>query len=174
MSRSTRLALLGAGAAALTLAGALPASAHVSAVPNTATTGSTAVVAFRVPHGCDGQDTYELEMSIPESITAVKPKLMPGWIIRIDKVKRDKPLVSGTTTLTDRVAKVTWSGNMPDDFFEDFTLRVGLPDAPNTTLNFPVIQRCIGTKPVNWTEIAQPGQPEPEHPAPSLKITPKA
>lgn len=168
--RRSRVLAVVAGAAALSVAAVSPAFAHISTVPGSATAGSTARIDFRVPHGCDGADTYEIEMSIPESVTSLKPKLAPGWIVRTEKVK-----VSGANGATsERVAKVTWTGKLPDDMFEDFALRIGVPDAPNTTLYFPIVQRCVNATPISWTEIPKAGQAEPAHPAPGLKITPKA
>jgi periplasmic copper chaperone A len=169
-TRTGRVGFTFAAAAALTLGSATAAFAHISAVPGSAVAGSSSRIDFRVPHGCDGADTYEIEMSIPSSVTVVKPKFEAGWIIRMEKEK-----VTNNGVTTERVAKVSWTGGpVPDDMFEDFALRIGVPNTPNTTIYFPIIQRCRNAKPVLWTEIPKAGEAEPAHPAPSLKITPKA
>jgi hypothetical protein len=48
---------------------------------------------------------------------------------------------------------------------------VKLPDAPGTTLHFPVIQTCAEGE-LQWVEILKPGDPagHDRRPAPSVRL----
>ena len=49
--------------------------------------------------------------------------------------------------------------------FDQFFLRIAVPNKVGKTLYFPTVQRCA--KGVHrWIEIPQKGKPEPESPAP--------
>src|SRR5699024_6135958 len=77
VSRIVRRAALGgatlAGAAALVVAGAVDASAHVSFTDSVGTAGAYEVLTLSVPHGCDTAPTTEVSIQIPEGINAVTP-----------------------------------------------------------------------------------------------------
>ena len=64
MSRFSRsigqLGVVAVGVAALSLGGALAASAHVTVTPDKTTAGSYALLTFGVPHGCAGSSTMSV------------------------------------------------------------------------------------------------------------------
>jgi uncharacterized protein YcnI len=73
-------------AAALALAASL-AAAHVTSVQKTAVVGYTATC-FRVPHSCSDPkantimlNTTSVVITIPRTVTGVKPMPVPGWTI---------------------------------------------------------------------------------------------
>ena len=69
------------------------------------------------------------------------------------------------------VTEISWSGgNLPDEFYDEFVFRGTLAGAEaGTEVYFPVVQTCASGEEA-WIEIPAKGQPEPELPAPGLKI----
>ena len=162
-----RIAL--AAAAALVLAA--PAAAHVTANPPTAPSDGFAVIAFQVPHGCDGSPTTSLTVRIPEGVVSVKPEAVAGWQVATKIGKYAEPVDLFGETVTEGVKEVTWSGgSLPDSQYLDFGLSLKLPplDA-GTKLNFPVIQRCQQGV-TRWIQIPVEGEEEPEEPAPQVEL----
>ncbi len=127
---------------------------HASISPPVASSAYAAFV-VRVPHGCNGTSTLEVSVDIPKGVTAVKPRRVSGWRIRMDSRPMDTPITVEGSTVDTEVSKVTWGeGNLPDNEFEDFPLSVKLPlpVAEGTRFYFPTTQRCIqGWN--NWTQI---------------------
>ena len=150
-------------------------SAHVVLTQRSAPADSYFRASFTVPHGCDGEATTKISIWLPESVLQAKPQVKAGWKIETVRVKLDK-IVDGPhgTKITERVAKVIFSGGVvPDDHFDEFTLQLRLPSEAGT-LYFPVEQECGGKRRA-WSEIPSPGQKlsDLENPAASLNVTPK-
>jgi uncharacterized protein YcnI len=168
MMRRTSLIAV-AAAAALAVIGA--ASAHVGTTPDEAPAGQTSVIGFTIGHGCDGSPTRSVTIRLPAGITSAKPRPKPGWKITLKKGKLPQPVKDfDGNTVTRGVLEVTWSGGrLLDDWYDTFELRLGMPDTPGKTLWFPTVQRCV--KGVHrWIQIPRSGQPEPEEPAPGVKL----
>jgi hypothetical protein len=157
-------------AAVLTLVVAAPALGHVtvpdgSAIPS----GGSSVIHLRVPHGCDGAATDTIEVQLPDGIVSAKPEYVPGWTLEVEMVE-SAPYDEFGTTRTERVGVIRWSGgDLPDHAFYDFGIRATFLLDPGTTVAIPVVQRC-GDAETAWIEPVVEGQPEPEHPAPTITI----
>lgn len=136
-SRSlSRRHALRAGAAIATgacvlAAGTGVASAHMGIDLNgaTPTGGSGSTIYLRPGHGCDGDATNALTVNIPAGVTGVKAQQKAGWKV--------------TATPT----QITWSGgNLPDDQFDVFGLRLTWPklDAGEASrkVYFQAVQTC--------------------------------
>ena len=154
---------------------ATAASAHPTLTQKSAQADSYFRATFSVPHGCDGAATTTVSIWLPESVLQARPMVKAGWKIEIFRVKLDK-VIEGPhgAKITERVAKVTFSGgNLPDDHFDEFTLSLRLPSAAGT-IYFPIEQVC-GEKVRAWNEIPSPSQKlnELDSPAAALTITPK-
>ena len=150
------------------------ASAHVTLETGEAAAGSTYKAVLRVPHGCDGSATVKVTVKIPEGVIAVKPMPHPGWKLDTVKGKYAKAYDYWGSKLDEGVTEVTWSGgNLPDAWYDEFVFRGMIAaELPPGDLYFPVVQECEkGVE--RWIEIPEAGKPEPETPAPGLKITPK-
>jgi len=109
-----RSVLAGAVATAGAVAIAAPASAHVGVDLHgaTATAGSSTAVFLRPGHGCDGDATNAVTVTIPDGATNAKAQPKAGWKLTSD----------GKT--------ITWSGgSLPDDQFDDFGIRLSWPKA---------------------------------------------
>jgi uncharacterized protein YcnI len=118
LSRAHALVAAGTFTAASVVAivGASSASAHmgIELRGSTPTAGSSSTLMFRPGHGCDGDATNALSVEIPAGVTGVKAQQKAGWKISTSN--------DGRT--------ITWSGgNLPDDQFDEFGLRVTWPKA---------------------------------------------
>ena len=147
------------------------AGAHIEPSPGSAPAGSFQLVAFQVPHGCDGSPTKSISIKVPAGVIYVKPQVKPGWRITLAKGKLPVPGTLFGEKVTTGVLSVTWSGgSLPDAYYDTFNLDILVPNKVGKTIYFPTVQRCAKGV-TRWIEIQQKGKPEPEHPAPGLKIT---
>ena len=128
-----RSSLVTGAALALAFSAAVPAQAHVSAqlYGSTAKSGGYGAMFLRVPHGCEGDTTNAVTMTIPAGIdaAAVKPQNKAGWTISR----------TGST--------ITWSGGaLRDDEFDDFGVNLKWPTLSageaSRVVAIPVVQRC--------------------------------
>jgi uncharacterized protein YcnI len=159
------------GLLAVTVPGAF---AHISISPSTAEAGSTVELTFRVPNEEASASTTRVSVLIPTShpIAQLLPKPVAGWRIAVRTTHLAQPLVTDDGTFRSVVSQVTWSGGqiLPGQY-QDFSLSADpLPDAP-TTLVFKALQGYSNGDVVRWIDVPQPGQPEPEHPAPVMTVT---
>jgi periplasmic copper chaperone A len=153
---------------------AVSASAHVTLEQREAPIGASYKATFKVPHGCGDSPTIRLRVQIPAGVIGVKPMPKPGWQLETVKAKYDKPYKMFHATVSEGVREVTWTGRLPDDYYDEFVLSSYLTDelTPGRTLYFPVVQECEkGTH--RWIEIPEAGKDEPREPAPGLKLLPK-
>lgn len=127
----TALALSAVSLACVGLAS--PAQAHVTAnlYGATATSGGYGAAFFRVPHGCGGDATNAVSITMPDGIavSGVKPQAKAGWKI------------------TQGADSITWSGGaLKDDEFDDFGVNLKWPTlaAGETSrkVYFRTVQTC--------------------------------
>jgi uncharacterized protein YcnI len=128
------------------------ASAHVDPDPLAMEAGSTGTVAFNVEHGCDGSPMTDLTLKIPEGVTGVKAIDKDGW----------------TATVTASTIEFK-GGPLPADQQDHFDVTLTVP-AQAGDIHFPAIETCEKGE-IAWIEIGAEGAPEPELPAPTLKVT---
>jgi uncharacterized protein YcnI len=159
------------------VAAAVPSlgQAHVTLEAQQAPAGSTYKAVIRVPHGCAGSPTTAVRVKIPEGVTAVKPQPKPGWQLATVKGKLAQPIVDGHgNAVAEGVVEVAWTGgNLLDEHYDEFVLRVGLPNTPDVTLYFPIVQECQ-TGVERWIDIPEAGANGHDlpSPAPQLRLTP--
>jgi len=166
--------IIPASLAALLLASS--ASAHVTLEQQEAAVGGSYKAVFRVPHGCGHSPTVKVRVSIPEGVVAVKPMPKAGWQLDVVKGKYDKAYAVYHGSVNEGLKEVSWSGRLPDDYYDEFVLSVYLTNdlAPGKTLYFPVVQECESG--VNrWIEVPEEGKSAGDYkePAPRLKLLPK-
>jgi uncharacterized protein YcnI len=170
-----RTAVLGLVGAAALLAGTGQAWAHVVAEPSSAAQGSYAVVSFRTPNEEDSAATVRLQVTLPAEhpIASVSVEPVPGWTATVDKTTLAHPLRTDDGEVGQAVSTLTWSGGQiaPGQFQE---FRVSLGPLPRDTdrLVFKAVQTYSNGDVVRWIDVPGPGDPEPEHPAPVLRLTP--
>jgi uncharacterized protein YcnI len=165
---------VGTAAAVAVLLLATPALAHITITPASAPAGSTNVLTFHVPNEEAHADTTRVDIQIPTAhpiaLLLVKPVL--GWRISVRTVTLPKPIVTDDGQFTQAVSEVIWSGGkIPPGQFQDFAVSAdSLPDGVSQ-LPFKSIQTYSNGDVVRWIDLQQPGQPEPDHPAPVLTLT---
>ncbi|MGK5544936.1 YcnI family copper-binding membrane protein [Streptomyces sp. URMC 127] len=171
-----RLPLIGAVAAGTVLLLAGPAAAHVSVAPGTAEKGGYSTIAFKVPNEKDNASTVKLEVTLDPKhpLASVMPQPVPGWEVKVEKAKLEKPLQMHGKTIDEAVSKITWSGGkIEPGQFQQFPLSVGkLPDDADE-LVFKALQTYSDDDVVRWIDPSKPGGAEAEHPAPTLKLVAK-
>ena len=128
------------------------ASAHINPDPPAVEAGSTATVGFTIEHGCDGSPTTDLKFQIPDTVSGVAAVAKPGW----------------TATLTGNVLEFK-GGQLAADQEDHFDITFTAP-AQAGDIRFPIIQTCVQGE-LAWIEVAAEGAAEPDHPAPTLKVT---
>lgn len=165
-------------ATAVTLVGAAPAFAHVTAQPQTAEQGSYAVIAMRVPTESDTAGTVSLQVTLPSDhpITSVRTTPRPGWTATIAKAPVNPPVESHGRTITEAVRTVTWTADPgvrigPGEFV-DFPLSLGPLPTETDQLVLPAVQTYDDGEVVAWDQPPAADGSEPERPAPSVTLTP--
>jgi len=151
------------------------ASAHVTANPGTAQQGGFTKISFRVPNERDTASTTQLEISFPTDhpIAFVSTRAIPGWTSTVQKAKLDKPIKTDDGEISEAVSKITWSGGkISPGSFEDFDVSMGPLPTDTDELVFKALQTYSNGEVVRWIDTAPEGAPEPEHPAPVVKLTP--
>lgn len=125
------VAVSAAGAAVVTATGVASAHMGIELRGSTPTAGSGSTISFRPGHGCDGDATNAITVTLPGGISPASAKAQPkaGWTLSR----------SGNT--------VTWSGGaLPDDQFDEFGLRVTWPTLPagvaSQRFYFKTVQTC--------------------------------
>lgn len=175
LRRALTTAAAAGGTAALILAGAGAASAHVGVTPDKTSANSYALLTFAIPHGCEESGTTKVAITLPEELNDAQPTVNPNWTVEkvTQQLSEPKKLADGSS-ITKRTSQIVYTAKapLPHELRDTLVLSVKLPDLPGTTLNFPTLQTCE-TGQTDWSEIAKDGQ-DPhslEAPAPSVTIT---
>jgi uncharacterized protein len=159
---------------------ALPgvAAAHITVQPDAAEAGSFSVVAFRVPSERDDARTTRLRVVLPDDhpIGSVQTTPVPGWSVATSTRTLATPITLFGEKLSKVVSQVTWTATnrgLAPGQFQDFSLSLGqLPESGEMV--FRAVQTYSNGEQVNWNEVSADRSVEPEHPAPTLRITPAA
>jgi uncharacterized protein YcnI len=142
------------GAAALVLAAAGGASAHVTVHSADAKPGGSGTLVFKVPNEESNAKTTKIEIDLPTDtpLTGVTATAPSGW----------KADVSSTQIIYS-------GGTISGDDDQEFPIKVSkLPDTDKIV--FKALQTYSNGDVVRWIEQAPEGAPEPAHPAPTLDL----
>ncbi|RLV01352.1 hypothetical protein CTZ27_12695 [Streptomyces griseocarneus] len=175
-ARTRRLSAVAGLAAGAVLLLAGPAFAHVSVQPGTAEKGGYSTIALKVPNEKDNASTVKLELNLDPKhpLASVMPQPVPGWDIKVEKSRLDKPMQMHGKEITEAVTKVTWSGGkIEPGQFQQFPLSVGQLPTDADELVFKALQTYSDDDVVRWIDPSKPNGEEPEHPAPTLKLVAK-
>jgi uncharacterized protein YcnI len=170
----SRAAVIAAATTAGMLLFAIPALAHITVTPGSAQPGSAAVLTFHVPNEEAKAYTTRVDIQIPTDhpIAQLLVQPVPGWTISVRTITLAKPLVTDDGQFTQAVSEVIWSGGrVAPGQFQDFSLSADPLPQGVRQLTFKAIQTYSNGDVVRWIDVAQPGQPEPDHPAPVLMLT---
>ncbi|MGW2329983.1 YcnI family copper-binding membrane protein [Streptomyces sp. NPDC001700] len=172
--RLRRLPVLGGLTAGTLLLAAGPAFAHVTVQPEQAEKGGYSTVDFKVPNERDDSSTVKLEVNLPTDhpLASVMPQPVPGWDVKVTKSKLDKPIETSDGKVTEAVTKITWTGGkIEPGMFQQFPVSVGPLPKDADQIAFKALQTYDDKQVVRWIEEPKEGAPEPENPAPVLKLT---
>ncbi|WP_406400997.1 YcnI family protein [Streptomyces sp. NBC_00879] len=153
------------------------AFAHVSVQPQgEAAKGGYATVNFKVPNERDNASTVKLEVSLPADhpMASAMPQPVPGWKAVVTKAKLAKPLEVHGKQITEAPSKITWTadgGKIAPGEFQQFPVSLGRLPEDTDQLVFKALQTYDNKEVVRWIEEAKEGAPEPESPAPVLKLS---
>jgi len=172
----TSAAIIAAATAAVALAA--PAAAHVRATGD-ATQGGWGVVTFRVPTESDTASTTDVLVTLPDDqpILSVSTQPKVGWTATVTKKKLATPAKDDDgNEVTEYVSSIEWKATGPQSAiapgqFDTFAISAG-PLPKTDELALPTTQTYSDGKVVNWNQKSAAGQPEPEHPAPTLTLKP--
>jgi uncharacterized protein len=92
----------------------------------------------------------------------------------VQKSKLAKPVQSDDGEVTEAVTRITWTatdGGLQPGQFDLFTISAGPLPTNTNQLVFKAIQTYSDGTTVNWIQQTVKGAPEPDHPAPVLKLT---
>jgi uncharacterized protein YcnI len=143
------------------------AEAHISIASGPAFANTTQEVIFGVGHGCDGADTYRVQVEIPAGVTSVRPETSDFGQADVE------------TDAAGLVVSVTWTkpdANVldSDTQYYKLLLRLKAPDQPFTTVYLPAHQFCRAPSGaetvVDW--VGLDSSDSTVEPAPALRILP--
>ncbi|MBN8294833.1 DUF1775 domain-containing protein [Rhodobacter sp. NTK016B] len=159
--------------AALSLGLATQASAHATFAESEAVQGQTARFTLRVPHGCSGEATLRVRVSIPDGLARAQPMVHAGWELETVTGPLAQPYTAHGTTFSEGVREIIWSGELPAEYYDEFVFRAAVTDLleAGETLYIPVVQECANGA-ARWIEIPAEGQDPHDlaEPAPGVMI----
>ncbi|RST17846.1 DUF1775 domain-containing protein [Streptomyces sp. WAC05374] len=177
MNVSSRIALAGGVALSSVVLLSGTAFAHVSVQPQgEAAKGGYATVNFKVPNERDNASTVKVEVTLPADapMASVMPQPVPGWTVTVDKAKLAKPLEVHGKKITEAPSKITWTAagsKIGPGQFQQFPVSLGQLPENADQLVFKALQTYDNKEVVRWIEEPKDGAPEPETPAPVLKLS---
>ena len=146
------------------------AFAHATLEQKEVAAGQTAKITLRVPHGCKGEATHTVHLTLPDGFYAAKPMPKAGWNLSTQTGTYATPYNNHGTEMTEGLREVTWSGgHLEDGWYDEFTVRgtFGAEIAPGTVLYFPAVQTCAnGT--ADWTDTS--GSHDVPNPSPKVTV----
>lgn len=113
-------------------------------------------------------------MQIPTShpIAQLLVEPVPGWSASVRTVTLPKPITTDDGTFSQAVSEVIWSGGrIRPGQFQDFTISADPMPTGISKLAFKSLQTYSNGDIVRWIDLPQPGQPAPDHPAPTVILT---
>ena len=111
MFKTSFAAAVGTALGAMALcASSVPAAAHATFDRAEASQNSTWRGALRLPHGCNGQPTNVVRITIPEGVINVKPMPKAGWQLQTVSGPYARSYTLSGKPITEGVREVVWSG----------------------------------------------------------------
>ena len=170
----SRIAIASVAATAGIVLSAIPALAHITITPGSASPGSAAVLTFHVPNEEASAYTTRVDIQIPTDHPIAQFLVQPvaGWTISVRTITLAKPLVTDDGQFSQAVSEVIWSGGrITPGQFQDFSVSADPLPQGVSQLTFKAIQTYSNGDVVRWIDVPVPGQPQPDHPAPQLTLT---
>jgi uncharacterized protein YcnI len=181
LRRIGRAVLVGSGAAVLAATTfAAPAWAHVTVHPSTLPAGSSDIeLTFRVPNERDDAATVSVQVYFPSDLPllSVDVQPVPGWTDTVATRTLATPITTDDGPVREVVSSVTWTataGGLHAGQYQDFAIAAGrVPDHAGD-LVFKTLQTYSSGEVVRWIQVTSSQDPNPDSPAPVLRIAPSA
>ncbi|HEY8580730.1 MAG TPA: YcnI family protein, partial [Beijerinckiaceae bacterium] len=145
MKRSITAASAGLSAVVVSLpllAGA-PARAHVTYERPEAAAGSYYKGVLRVPHGCKGEATHTVRVTLPDELVGVKPMPKAGWSVSTTVGPYATPFDDHGRETREGVREIVWSGGkLEDGHFDEFAFFGRIRPEAAGVIHTPVVQDC--------------------------------
>ena len=152
---------------------AMSAQAHVVLSSDETAAGGDATLTISVGDGCGESPTTALTIQIPDRSADVSQRVASGFSISTRKRVLDPPIMVHGQPMSEAVSEITWQGgHIPHDAYEEFQIKLKLPDAAGATLHFVAHQQCEDGE-ILWDDVPEEGQSpwSLEAPAPWLTLT---
>lgn len=155
--------------ALLAVALATTANAHASLETQEAAVDGRYKAVMRITHGCEGQATHTVIITIPEGFYNAKPMPKAGWRLETVRGDYETPYSAHGRDYLEGVQQIIWSGGeLQDDWYDEFTFRGSFgPYAETGLFHFPTTQLCADGE-LNWTNVTN--DPDAGNPAPKLML----
>jgi hypothetical protein len=101
---------------------------------------------------------------------------VPGWTGTTTTTKLAKPITNDDgDQVTEAITQINWTADSPDTAikpgqFQEFPVSLG-PLPKTDSITFKALQTYSDASIVRWIDLSTPGQAEPGHPAPVLKLS---
>jgi uncharacterized protein YcnI len=171
-------ALMAAAVAAAALLGsAVPAWAHVTVDPSTASQGSEITLRFRVPNEASSANVVKVDIAFPTDhpLLGVAVEPLAGWTITVTEAKLNPAVQTDDGPVTQAVSEVAWmaatSGGTAPGQFQEFPVLVQQLPKDTTQVVFKAIQTYSDGTVVRWIDPVAAGQATADHPTPILTLT---
>lgn len=178
LARWVALPTVGVIAMLTFIAGAAPASAHISVRADNPQVGEFTKLTFRTPSESSDSATTRLEITVPQDppVLFVRLRPHPGWKITTKSRKLDRPQLFDGEKVDSLVTAIVLTAEdgdgIPPRQFDEFDLTAGpLPDVPS--LEFPVLQEYEDGRKVRWQERRAAGAgtvPALRYPVPRIDL----
>ncbi len=152
MTLRRRFLIASAASLAALVALAGPAFAHADATAKAEQAGRTAIT-ISLEHGCNGNPTTGLRVSLPTGATDVTGTNTGGW----------------TSTVT--TSEISWTGgSIAATKSGDFEFSLVLAQPAGETVTLPTIQTCTNNTEIAWIQDDNGDESEASHPAPQIEV----
>ena len=152
MTLRRRFLIASAASLAALVALAGPAFAHADATAKAEQAGRTAIT-ISLEHGCNGNPTTGLRVSLPTGAKDVTGTNAGGW----------------TSTVT--ASEISWTGgSIAATKSGDFKFSLVLAQPAGETVTLPTIQTCTNNTEIAWIQTDNGSHSEDSHPAPQFEV----
>jgi uncharacterized protein YcnI len=175
-----RLKLLaGAGlGAALLIAAAGPAFAHVTTDPSSAPQGGEITLRFRVPNEVASANVVKVDVAFPTDhpLLGVDTEAIAGWTSTVTETKLNPPVQTDDGPVAEAVSEIVWTagtgGGTPPGQFQEFSVLVQQLPSDTDQVVFKALQTYSDGSIVRWIDPVTSDHPDPDNPTPILTLTP--
>ncbi|MCH2165287.1 MAG: YcnI family protein [Marinovum sp.] len=149
----------------------IAAAAHASLAEKEAKQNTNYIAVMRITHGCAGEATNRVTITIPEGVINAKPMPKAGWTLETVRQPYAKTYEYHGPK-SEGVVSISWSGHLEDGHFDEFVFRARVTDAfpVGETVYFPTMQTCVNGENA-WVEVPQEGQTRGDLKSPAPGVT---